>query len=357
MSSTVTAIDFENKPAEVLLVGFGAVGIIYAYLLESKKLARVTCLARAKKYIRLQERGIDIHSKKWGVITGWRPHRVVQSLEEVLDSSFDYCIVSTKAVPEVLTTPALLGPLLTDRYHHPQPAYVLLQNGLGVEADLYSALKGRYDEPTVISCALYIMTNVTAEGNVSHGTFERILVGIYKEGPSIPDSPAQEQAMHTLVKLVTKSGSEASVTPNIAADKFRKNLWNASVGMISSLLGLSPSECACDENALDTAMAIVHEMMTELMVVARAIGYDESLIPSNTPDSIVMETRTKLRGTDFVPSALLDVRLGIPFELEVILGYPLREAQARQLSTPRLEFVYRMLSVIQARLLKQSVQQ
>lgn len=137
--------------------------------------------------------------------------------------------------------------------------------------------------------------------------------------------------------------------------------------MVSSLLGLSPSEWDCDEKALNTALAIVHEMMAELMTLAREMGYDDSFIPSNTPDTIVESVKGTLRGTDFVPSALLDVRLKIPFELEVILGYPLREAQARKLSTPvsvrfprvlpanpahqRLELVYRLLSVVQAHLL------
>jgi len=105
-------------------------------------------------------------------------------------------------------------------------------------------------------------------------------------------------------------------------------------GMVSSLLGLTPTEWDCNPKALDTAVTAVHDIMKELMVLARAMGYDESVIPSNTPDTIVRDLKAVLRGSDFVPSALLDVRLKIPFELEVILGYPLREAQARKLSTP-----------------------
>jgi 2-dehydropantoate 2-reductase len=104
--------------------------------------------------------------------------------------------------------------------------------------------------------------------------------------------------------------------------------------MVSSLTGLSPSEWACDEQALETGMATCHEIMTELMVLARAMGYDESLIPSTAPDTLVAETRAKLQGTDFVPSALLDVRLKIPFELEVIMGWVYREAKARKIPTP-----------------------
>jgi Ketopantoate reductase PanE/ApbA C terminal len=104
--------------------------------------------------------------------------------------------------------------------------------------------------------------------------------------------------------------------------------------MVSSLTGLSPAEWACDEQALETGMTTCHEMMEELMVLARAMGYDESLIPSNAPEDIVADARIKLLGTDFVPSALLDVRLKIPFELEVVMGYVYREAKSRQIPTP-----------------------
>jgi 2-dehydropantoate 2-reductase len=144
-------------------------------------------------------------------------------------------------VPEVLTTPALLGPLVTDRYRHPQPSYVLLQNGLGVESDLYWVLKERQTDPIVISCALYIMTNITADGNVSHGSFvcllssplvlathlpqDTISVGIYQDNTSIADTPAQTQSLQRLVDIVTRSGSDALISPNIAAVKFHKNLW------------------------------------------------------------------------------------------------------------------------------------
>jgi 2-dehydropantoate 2-reductase len=96
---------------------------------------------------------------------------VACSIEEVLDTAFDYVVVTTKAIPEVETTPHLLGPLVSGQYRYPQPTYVLLQNGLNVEKDLHAALKLHYDRPLIISCALYIMTNITADGEVTHGKF------------------------------------------------------------------------------------------------------------------------------------------------------------------------------------------
>jgi len=109
---------------------------------------------------------------------------------------------------------------------------------------------------------------------------------------------------------------------------------NASFGMISVLTGLTPSEWACDEEAFETSSGTCREIMAEIMALGRALGYDESLIPSNAPDIILADARVKLRNTDFVPSALLDVRRKTPFELEVILGRVYRQAKVCQVSTP-----------------------
>src|SRR5258708_15109952 len=68
---------------------------------------------------------------------------VLPSITQALDRPYDYVVVSTKAVPEIIRTPTLLSALLTSPYAgtHPQPTYVLLQNGLNVEKDLYISLK------------------------------------------------------------------------------------------------------------------------------------------------------------------------------------------------------------------------
>jgi 2-dehydropantoate 2-reductase len=96
---------------------------------------------------------------------------VARTIDEVLDTKFDFVFISTKLVPEIITTDRVLGPLITSAYKHPQPIYVLLQNGLGIERDLYRALKENHSQPPVIiSTALYIVCNVVAV-NVTHGPF------------------------------------------------------------------------------------------------------------------------------------------------------------------------------------------
>ena len=79
--------------------------------------------------------------------------------------------IASKAVPERVTTPSILKPLISAPYadEHPQPTYVILQNGLGVETDLYTAIKTIGKEPSIVSTALWINTNLLQPNVVEHG--------------------------------------------------------------------------------------------------------------------------------------------------------------------------------------------
>ena len=112
--------------------------------------------------------------------------QVFATIPEALDRAYDYVLVATKALPEVLPTSSLLSPLLSRPYaiDHPQPTYILMQNGLGVERDLYDSAKKLYAEqkhgdkdvkiPRILSTVLWIGTNMVADNVVQHNDFVRI---------------------------------------------------------------------------------------------------------------------------------------------------------------------------------------
>lgn len=93
------------------------------------------------------------------------------SITEAADRPFSYVVVATKAIPELIRTHTLLSPLLSPPYadKYPQPTYVLFQNGLNVEIDLYNALKELdKGEPKIISTAVYIGTNLSGDNVIEH---------------------------------------------------------------------------------------------------------------------------------------------------------------------------------------------
>lgn len=138
----------------------------------------------------LSDYGVHIKSRRYGEIIGWKPDRrayspsscvtydnsssfpVCRSVCDAADQKYDYVIVTSKALPDLITTSTMLAPLLSSTYtkHFGQPIYALFQNGLNVEQDLYDALVALGEQPNskIISTSLYTMTNITAPGVVEH---------------------------------------------------------------------------------------------------------------------------------------------------------------------------------------------
>jgi len=85
---------------------------------------------------------------------------VCRSVAKAADRQYSYVIVTTKATPDLTETSKILEPLLSPPYTQTfaQPTYVLLQNGLNVEIDLYLAIKEiGNDHPRVLSAAVWIL--------------------------------------------------------------------------------------------------------------------------------------------------------------------------------------------------------
>lgn len=99
---------------------------------------------------------------------------VCSSVADASDCAYSYVVVTTKAIPEVICTSELLKTLLSSPYcdKYAQPIYILLQNGLNVEVELYRAIetlaKGK---PRIISAAVNIWSN--DDGTVEHGDYVR----------------------------------------------------------------------------------------------------------------------------------------------------------------------------------------
>ena len=102
---------------------------------------------------------------------------VFPTISDALDRPYSHVVLTTKAIPELQTTPSLLRPLLSPPYAdvHPQPTYVLMQNGLNVEVALYNALKTLKpeEEPRIISTAVWIGTGLQDKNVVEHNEFVR----------------------------------------------------------------------------------------------------------------------------------------------------------------------------------------
>ena len=99
-----------------------------------------------------------------------------KTVAEAADTPYSYVLVATKAIPELIRTPKLVEPLLSESYttRFKQPTNVLLQNGLNVERDLYESVTALgQGEPSIVSAAVWIGTNLVSPNVIEHGNFVR----------------------------------------------------------------------------------------------------------------------------------------------------------------------------------------
>ncbi|KAL5504887.1 hypothetical protein ACEPAH_7550 [Sanghuangporus vaninii] len=347
---------------DVLLVGFGAIGVIYAHVLERSGRARVTAVARSN-YEAIKRDGMHIMSDKYGDIPSWRPHRLYPSVQEALDRPYSYVVLATKALPEIAPTSSILSPLLSPKYTHRQPAYVLFQNGLGVENDIYDAASKlvRDGKPRILSCTLHIGTNLLSDNVVQHNVLDRIVMGLYKHGnfTDVSQTPEEIELLNDFGGMLIAGGSEVTLVPEIQRYRFRKNFWNLAFSSVATLSRYPLRAIFQQPRVEATAVPVIRAIMLENLAVGRAMGLDEDAVPSSVIDDTIKSTGNFHRKPDskHKASMLLDCETGRPMEIEVIVGEVLRKAKELGVETPRIESLYALLVIIQGQLLKGGTKQ
>ncbi|KAL1745945.1 ketopantoate reductase PanE/ApbA-domain-containing protein [Schizophyllum fasciatum] len=374
---------------EVLLVGLGAVGGIYSLILKRSGLARVTVAARSN-YSIVNAEGLHFKSQKYGEITGWRPDRLTNSVAAAADQAYSYVFLTTKCIPDVVKTPTLLAPLLSAPYadEHPQPVYVLMQNGLNVEKDLYDALKALgKGEPRIVSSSVFIGTNLIAPNVVGHNDFDRVTLGIYRPNDftTTTNTPAEQAILDDVAGMLAAGGSTVAAVPEIQRRKFAKNFWNVGFSSFATLTGYpvpalfrpAPGEAEYTPGTGEppyapyvfpkTARKIeeysiraLREVLQELVDLGRALGFpdtEDGLLSTLVESTIENTKRIQMSPTSkHIPSMLLDAQKGLPIEVEAIVGEVVRMAQERGVKVPRIELLYALLLVKQNQILREQAE-
>ncbi|KIY70723.1 6-phosphogluconate dehydrogenase C-terminal domain-like protein [Cylindrobasidium torrendii FP15055 ss-10] len=361
-----------EKKSEILLVGLGAIGTIYAYVLQASGLANVTVVARSN-YDVAKGSGIHIKSLKFGNHPGWKPDNVVASIAEAATKQYDYVIVTTKLVPELLTTPQLLEPFLTAPYidSFEQPVYVLAQNGLEIEQDLYDAVAALGKTPKILPCALQIGCSLV-DNVVEHLTGENIIIGFHRPNDYLTaTNTADEQAtLDDLTNILKTGGSDARGVPDIPRYKFHKNVGNCTLVSTTVLTGYFLSaflrqpptnegdytEYLHPRNKDKVEQYTIAEfkgLVKENLDVAKAIGFPSTA--DCLPPTMADDTIATMRGMFANPavkdglmtSTQRDCASNLPMEVEVILGSVVRLAEKFQVDIPRIRMAYAMILVKQ----------
>ncbi|GJJ14611.1 hypothetical protein Clacol_008877 [Clathrus columnatus] len=311
---------------------FGAVGVIYSYVLSAAGKANVTCIARGN----------------YEATKG-------KTVANATDRPYSHVIVATKALPEIAPLSSLLAPLL--QKERELPVFVLLQNGLGVERDFYNDVKQlRNESPKIITTAFWIGSNLLDGNIIEHSHPERLVIGMYRPTfpPDVVNSPEETKILEDFSDLLKGFDSPVRIVDEIQRIKFEKNFWNATFGVCSALTRYALPAFFREEVVEHQVTPQIRGMMQEVLAIGRAMGFSEEALPSSIIDSAITSVVKLHKSPDSIhkASTLLDVEKGRPMELEVLLGELIRKAKELGVDAPRLELVYSLLFVVQHQLVR-----
>jgi len=315
--------------SNIMVIGGGGVGTMAAVALERSGQGRCTCVLRSNYQI-VKERGYTIDSIDHGKLEGWRPSVIAATVEEgTTDQPFDYVIVTTKNLPDVYDMTELIRPAIS-----PGTTVVLIQNGLNIEVPIIEA----FPQSTVLSGVSMIST-FESNGTIIHNEHDDYFLGVFYN-PKL-DKAAQDATCEHFASMYRATGPTVKISKDIVWSRWRKLVWNGTFNTICAISGLDSAKI----RLYGGEYTLLRPAMAEMIALSRAAGY---ILPEDTAQVMIDSTPLELQ---FRPSMLQDVDKGNPVEVEVILGNPLRIARQLEVQTPVLDMIYKMLKLVQMRLL------
>ena len=295
-------------------------------------------------YETVRRRGVLVRSPRGDFTV--RPKCALRP-EEI--GSADLVVVALKTTANsqfAALLPSLVGP---------DTAILTLQNGLGNE-DLLARC---FAPEQILGGLCFVCLNRVEPGVVHHIDHGQIVIGEFQRWP--------EPRTHDIATTFRHAGVPCDVTDNLAQAHWEKLTWNIpfnGLGVAGSAgyeavigtkcvgtdsvsgricapgvraLALRPCP-ATDELLADPRLvALVRDLMLEVIAAARGLGYD---LPWSLADRQIERTRTM---GAYRASTLIDFERGQALELESLFVEPLRQAHRAGVPVPRLEALCALL--------------
>jgi 2-dehydropantoate 2-reductase len=283
---------------------------------------------------RLQRAGLEVHFLLHGDYQHVRQHGLVV---ESVDGNFtlpqvraydrptsmpkcDVVAIALKSTQNHLL-PQLLPPLLG-----PNSIVLLLQNGLGVEADVAQLIGDR----ALLGGLCFICSNKVGAGHIRHLDYGAVRLGSYAAN----QQPAGVTAdMEAIAADLQAAGIAIELEPDLMLARWKKLVWNVPFNGLSVVLDAQTDELMANPETRQLAEQLMNE------VVAAAAGCDRH-IPPDFVDYMLGLTETM---KPYLTSMKLDYNAGRELEVEAILGNPVRMAKQAGVDVPRMEMLYRQV--------------
>ncbi|MBO7102350.1 MAG: putative 2-dehydropantoate 2-reductase [Bacteroidaceae bacterium] len=210
----------------------------------------------------------------------------------------------------------LLPPLLG-----PKTIVVLIQNGIGVEADV----QRMFPDTALVAGLAFICSAKTEPGRVSHQCYGSINLGNY----SCKDS----QCLNALLTDFIQAGVQAALV-NYEEARWKKAVWNMPFNGMTVALNTQTDLLLKHPST----RKLIYEQMLEVIHAAQHLGVEN--IDESFAEKMIQTTDAM---TPYSPSMKLDFNFHRPMEIEYLYTRPLEIAHNAGFHMPKLEMLEALL--------------
>ncbi len=213
----------------------------------------------------------------------------------------------------------LLPPLLT-----PNTVVVLIQNGIGVEADVQQM----FPETAIVAGLAFICSAKTEPGRVNHQFYGSINLGNY--------SCQDDVRLHSILDDFKNAGVEAALVSYDEA-RWKKAVWNMPFNGMTVALNTQTNKLLQNPST----RRLIRDLMLEVIHAAQHLGV------SNLDESFaekMLQTTDEM--TPYSPSMKLDYEFHRPMEIHYIYSRPLEMIRNAGFHAPKLEMLEEMLRFV-----------
>lgn len=209
-----------------------------------------------------------------------------------------------------------------------QTTVVLIQNGIGLEADL----QAEFPDLQIVAGLAFICSGKVGPGRISHQCYGSINLGNY----SCP-----EERFHQILTDFQEAGIEAAEVPYLEA-RWKKAVWNMPFNGMTVALNTSTDKLLKNPSTRQ----LIYDQMMEVIGAANALGI--SALTSEFADKMMEMTDAMV---PYSPSMKLDFDNHRRMEIPYLYTRPIAEAKKVGFDMPKLAMLEAELIFIQSQYL------
>jgi 2-dehydropantoate 2-reductase len=205
----------------------------------------------------------------------------------------------------------------------PDGIVLMMQNGLGIEADAAALLP----KHTIVGGLAFLCSNKLGPGHIEHLDYGGLRLGEHRAD----DRPAcVTTAMEAVAADFERAGIPVVLEEDLVLARWKKLVWNVPYNGLCVIEQTTTDVLMADPRTRARTAALMRE------VVAIAAAYGRPIRPAFV-DKMLDDTE---KMAPYKPSMLLDFERGEPLELDAIYRRPLDAARAANVPCPEIEGLY-----------------